>query len=608
MIYFIDDNGNELDYDGKDFAITRQAFSFYNFKFKGDSSVNIKFPNTTKNKSIFSNYGAQQVAPLSLITVNVFKNGNKTDRGQLVILEIDNEIECFFITGNSSWFKLWSFNCNEIVTTKYDVGFGWSNAMYSIEETWGNTDGIIFPVIDWAFGGQQGSEEHFGILNCYVGDGSSFITDPDYKYVHMMMPCLYVHTLLKLLSNHARTTITGTLFEDKFFKSVIITPKGPENFSYSYGESFGTPRIVKPEHIAPKIKATEFLKWVAASFGCIVTFDNESNSISVDLITRKKKEDAKDWSKYYISHKIEQSKFYDKNLIEYGLNSQADVAEYDAVNTTPFGGLLVDSDKNDNSEQTVYTAPFLTSFDTVGNNTLGFATPNVDFYRFTDGEGYAMTSVTFTAGGAVQFNGSGFPWVNSGNEFIVRIECDNNIYSGYWICTSGTTTSLNPKFGVTFRGNSTGTIYVQSVSYNNSGHRVLSCLTNVSPSTFCKYPTIYFPPVLGVSARTSVAYAYFHKALTPYSLLNQYDQGLSYGEVEGRKDNTLGETYLRPFTNILKNPPVRATMLLPEIEVSGYNDEYVYINADDLNGYFLVEKIENFKQSDIPVDVYLVKD
>lgn len=612
MIAFVDNSGNQLEYDGADFAITKQAITFYSFKFKGDISVTLKFKRTANNKAIFSNYGIQQIAPMAKLPVSVYRGINKINTGNLLISDISPDyFECFFITGNASWFNLWDFNCNEIVTTKYDVAYGFVNAGRCIPDTWSATEGIIFPVIDWVFSGQMASAGQFGVLNLYGGDGSQFITTNDYKYAQSLFPCLYVHTLIKLLSNHAGTTLTGDILTDKFFNTIIISPNGAQSFPTANTLFGGVPLTVKPEHIAPKVKANELLKWIAASFGCIVTFDNESNTISINKISNKTKQDALDWSKYYISHDLEYSKYFKENNINFPVNSsQPDIVDYNVTAVVPFGGLSVESDKGDKSTNTVYTSIFQPSFDLVGDTRIKYATPATGFYQLEDQEGYAFTSVTNPAGtDEIQFNGTGFPWVNSGNQFVVRVECDSDIYSGYWICQSGTASRLVPYNSIVpgFLGDSTGIIYTQSINYGTAGHRVLSAITSCSPLTFNQYSPIIFPPVLGVSERTTVATAYYHKATTIYSLLNQYNQGLSYGDIDGRNDITLQDKYLQPLTNILKSPPIRAKMILPESVFSAYNYEYIYIEAEDVTGYFIVEKIENYTDSNTPVNVYLLK-
>ena len=56
MTSFVDDNGNYLDYSGEDFGITKQAATWFDFKIKGDVSVDFKIPFTAKNKKA-SRYG-----------------------------------------------------------------------------------------------------------------------------------------------------------------------------------------------------------------------------------------------------------------------------------------------------------------------------------------------------------------------------------------------------------------------------------------------------------------------------------------------------------------------------------------------------------------------
>lgn len=626
MTSFIDDSGNELDYDGNDFIMSKQAVAFHVFKFKGNVSVNIKIKATAKNRKTLNYYGVNQIDGSIKKLVNVYKNGNKIDRGYLVLIsDDDEEFEAFFLSGNATWFDLWDFFCNEIVTSKYDMRYYYTNSLYpnAINNSWANTDGIIFPVIDWAFNGQKWSGTSMGTLNCYVGtEQQTPAIGSVNNFVHEIMPCLYIHTLLKLLANHAGTNIGGNIFDYKFFKTIVITPDGPEIYR-NIGTSTEA-KVVKPEQIAPKIKAFEMLKWVAVSFGCVVTFDSESNSISIDRADQQS-EIASDWSEYYISHELMLNGYFQNNEIKYKQQTNGSVVDYNILNDVLYGDANINSDKGDGSRSTVYTAPFYSSYDVLGSTKLKFATPEIGFYKFTDtGDVYDFDSVVDGNPGSPNnecdftSSTSSFPWnasVTSGNKLIVRIECDNGIYTGFHVCESGSTTRLrsrldNPAAGATnFYGTSTGKIYIQSVEYV-SGHKVLSVIPSVSPSAFCQYPGIGFDIIGGGNIEiTSTATAYFHKKLTPYSILNGYTEGLAYGDINEatRLDVPLLETNLKSFNNILKNPPIRMRMLIPEQIYAAYQFEPVYIKTRTLSGKFIVQNIETYVDSSTPCYATLVK-
>lgn len=605
MTSFIDDDGNELDYSGKDFSITKQVISFYNFKIKADASVNIKIPYNSKNCRILNWFGNQQVSPTVRKVFNVVKNGNKENRGYLAIAAVnDDEFEMFFVTGNAGWFNLWDFNCNEITTTKYDA-----NILASGSSSWPHytaTEGIVVPVVDFIFQGNLW-ENNFAVPFLHVGDDSSSFDV--FNSFMQGLPCLYVHTLLKLLANHSGTSITGNIFNDPFFRTVVITPESLEGWdTYDYkrgGKLYGN--IIKPEYIAPKMKAVEMMKWVAFSFGCIVSFDNDSNSISVDMIDRIPKSSAQDWSEYYISHETENSRYYNKYFVTVKEPQEKTIKNYNIQRPQRYGELIVETDKNDGSETQLYQSPFLPSYDVVGESLSRWATPIVDYYSLEDDEAFSFSSVT-DSGGKAKFNGSGnYPWSTATASAGLIIRVTSGAYSGYhWRDASGTDTNAEFESGSAFYGNSSGTFYTQKMTRHN-GHRVLSVIPSVSANAVQQFSTITLGG-FGSPTMSTISTAYFSKLTSIYSTLNSSNQGLSYGEIDeaGRNDITLSEKYMNTYLAILNRPPIRALMLLPENVFKTFNFGYIYLNTEKLQGYFLVEKIENYVDSSSPVYVSIV--
>lgn len=610
MTSFIDDEGNELEYDGKDFAITKQAISFYNFKIKGNASINLKVSDSAKNRKILNYYGSDQINPTTRKTFNVIKDGNRIDRGQLNITNDDNnEIEFFFISGNASWFDLFSFNCNEIVTSKYNLMPPSDNS----SPGWTNTDGIVFPIVDSCFNANLWPN-HFNSDGLHVGSDSSAYPYTNSFTIQTLIPGLYVHTLVKLLANHAGCSVGGNIFSDAFFKRVFITPESMERWD-TYDPNLDAAgninkRMYKPEYIAPKSKAIDFMKWVCITFGAILTFDNDSNSISIDIIDKIDKADAEDWSQYYVSHEVQVDKYFDKYTITYRESDQQDIKDYNTHREQLYGDLLLDTGKDDGSTSPLFRAPFYPSYDKVGTSQLKWATPIVDYYTLNDEEEFAFTSVT-NVGGLAQFNGSGnYPWGAASSTVGQIIRISSGIYAGYhYRDQSGTDTNARFLSRSTYMGNSTGSLFTQGLSKKN-GHRVLVAAQSIPASSVMQYPVIRLGGSAAAGSQlTTITAGYFSKKITVYSVLNTFNQGLSYGEIDEseRNDITLKEGYLRTFANIISNPPIRTKMLIPDSVFAKYNFEPIFLRLPRLNGYFLIEKIENYESGKTPVVTYIVK-
>ena len=106
---FSDDNGNILEFDG-DFAMTKQAVSFFNFAIKGDVSINFTLDNNSVNRKVL-NYSGPQMVNQVAFTKQALKrldhSGNVLDRGYIVIQdEREDSLNCFYVSGNSNWVQM----------------------------------------------------------------------------------------------------------------------------------------------------------------------------------------------------------------------------------------------------------------------------------------------------------------------------------------------------------------------------------------------------------------------------------------------------------------------------------------------------------------------
>lgn len=612
MTSFIDDDGNELIYEGKDFAVTKQVISFHDFKIKGNFSVNLKFSNTAKNRDVLGYFGSEQINPVTKKTFSMIRDGNKIDRGSLVVSAMDkNQIELFFISGNSNLFDQIDFKCNEITTTRYDI----RDIESSISGTWTNTEGIIYPIVDFVFGGLKNGNVYYTGMNA--------TTETFYGELRELIPCVYVHTILREIFTHANLILQGNILDDPFFLTLIMTPEsvddirvGSPNGSIPGGKL--TKNIIKPESIAPNIKVVEFLKWLSVSFGAIITFDIESNSCTIDLLDKIDKTQAQDWSKYYVSHKVQTDKYYQFNYIRWKESEELRQAQFNKGRDILYGDVRIDSDKNDGSTKDIYKSPFYASYDVVGDTKQKLATPICEMYRLINKESFSYDSVTegtdlVGSGGVVgkvaQFNNSSnrFPFGDEISDVII-FYIQTGPYRGYHVSSKANASNLLWS-DMPYIGNDSGTLYLQSFE-KVDGHKILSCITNISPSEFTQYPDIKInTPSSAFASYSTVATAYFSKIDGIYSTLKNYPQGLNYGPIDEslRHDKSLKDSYMNRLAGILKSPPIKASMVIPKDIFHSYLNQPVFIQAETLTDYYLVERIENYQDEITQVNVYLVK-
>ncbi len=527
MISFINDNNQSINFTG-DFGITKQVAYFRNLQIKGDVSVSFNVPNNSETRDALGYYGYNQVTKpiFSTNQFNLVKNGNVLMRGYLIIEEdTGKELSLYFISGNANWFKDFDFSCKDIRNTGYQLRF----IGQDIVNSWTNTRGIIFPVIDYIF--QRNKFDNKNFLDALVG------VDDEGGAVNIL-PCLYIHTLVDELGNHAGIKIKGDLLDDKLYRSLIITPETSDirnewglidkRYSSSQNSSgTGLNTLIRIQDIAPSMKAIEIIKWLIVKFGCEATFDTYSNTLELNIIEKFKREDAEDWSEYFRSYTVKYNQ-YDKSYIRIKEAPEADIEQYNINNPDAlYGELLIDSGKGDGSTTDLYTDPFAPVYDDIGETALLWATPFIEYYKLEDADPANYTAVS-SAGGQLIFEGVSTNYDQVINGYLVfRVDDDNGIYTGYHVGGFGTTGQVATSFS-DFISTSTGTIYYQKLTKQDAGPRVLVCIPNYPVSSFTSGSTFFQN---GFETITNVAYAYYHKPFyNGYFSLNGFKSGLAYSQ------------------------------------------------------------------------------
>lgn len=606
MTQFVDDSGNYLDYAGSDFAITKQCAIFSSFKIKGDVSLTFTLPNNSVNRKALNYSGLNQNsgAALSRKRFTVIRNGNILCRGFIIITgDKGKDIECFFISGNSNWLRKFDFKCNEIVNNDFLVQ--WNSTQIFARRT--ATEGIIFPVIDFCFNRNK-FDRYF--LSTRWG-GSEL--EPD-ELVTELYPCLYVHTLVNELSKHANVKISGTLLQDKLYKTLIITPEGPELVNPTTGLKVNQENAHQAnggDHIpigaiAPTFKAIEVIKWLIFSFGCVAYFDEYSQTLTLNLLDKFEKEDADDWSQYLVSAEIEHDKVSQHNYIRAEESPEEEIQEYNKSNAVSWGEIDIQSGRDDESENDVYVSPFLIPRDAIGDAPLQWATPYVEFVKLEDDKAIPYTSVS-DLGGKARFNVASGLSLESADKAVFRVVDDSGIYTGIHLPNIiGSPTDVRFDSYADFISTSTGTLFKQRVTKVSAGHRVLVCIPNLDVKQFTMYTNLNYRTV---GDDTRAAYAYASKPRYPYSTLLGHKQGLHYGEVSqtGYNDITLTESHLNKFKKMVINPPVLGRFILPEAVFQKWKfNKFIYLKTEKLSGYFVVQKIDQYVGGSVEVEIELM--
>lgn len=646
MITLINANGEELDYDGKDIGITKQAINVYELKIKGSFSKTFTIPNNAHNRRILDYYGSQQLSSGALRkqSFSVVKRGNVLLKGDVIIESSDKEtISIYFVSGNSSWFNLFQFNCRDIRSARWNTQWNAATDPYTLRT---RDQGIVFPLIDWCFKNEK-ANRFFNIV--YTEDstgekpGAGFNLRPGAKFIPHYFPCIYLKTLVNEIFIHAGVKLTGDILSDALYNKIILTHDGPDMVNPETGQEISrstnasgdldSPTITIAT-MAPNMKAIELIKWLSVTFGTTCDFIDVENTLEINLTDKFKIEEAEDWSQYFVESESDWSDVKATNIIKTATNEDdARVKDYNKNNNIKFGELGIESGKDDGSERTVYTSPFPVTLDgrSLGiggdasqNRAIRMQSPFVPFFTLEDDQLLEYTSVVNTVdvdstGNTMgAFTGTGFPFsVNNNKWAIIRLEDSTQKYTNgyYGLAGQGVTYPSATGFelwGAQYTGTSTGRAWTQRVRVNTPGVRALIHIPDMDVTKFMTN-VVTANPFLRYAigtAQNSIGWAYSVKSSRTQSDLNAFPKSMTFGRINMPDFNepTLQESNMAVISNTIRNPLERSVMLLPISVFQKFRfNKFVYINTEKLNGYFIVNKIENYVDGSIPVKVELAR-
>lgn len=224
MTYLLDSENRSIVIP--DVLLTKQIISFVDFSIRGDVSTNFTVPNNSENRAILGYRGLNQLNRVLSKELSLYRNGNKIDIGRVVIQQ-DNidQLDCFFVSGNANWINDFDGNIKDLDLSDYNVDF----TVASIQARNTATDGVIFPLHDWAYRGQKLSDGF--LMKAIRASGENYFFD--------FYPCIYLHTIVTRLFKNKNIKLAGDLFTDKVYKSIVFPQAGLSssalvNFSTEY--------------------------------------------------------------------------------------------------------------------------------------------------------------------------------------------------------------------------------------------------------------------------------------------------------------------------------------------------------------------------------------
>lgn len=688
---FQDDNGNTLEFNG-DFAITKQAISFFSGDLKGDVSITFSVENNSVNRKVLGYNGPQSIPQVAFTKqqFNRVRNGNNLDRGYIIIQsEEGKSLKCFYVSGNSNWMNKLNGLISQLDFSQYRKL--WSYDQINLT----TSDGICFPLVDWAYEGKKGNKDYINERIVDVSYNATGYVDSTQNYFNDFYPCVFLSTIVKEIFNQNNIKFSGTLFDDSLFKRLLITPSTGQilrdhisqvtgtgtSFTFSLASTYqmydkftetydpdgkfssntyiaqhygllniyftlgptahfggylirkngvaqstsGTHSIfsvvpgdqitfwvindgsapgisnvtfsdfkfqvfdtltagdyVSPNDVLTDIKSIDIIKFIINYFGCVTYFDDPSNSLTINILEKIKLEDSLDLTNYYLSHYVDYNVNQAKNnYVTIQDAEDNEIKVYNKNNIVKFGGGNIETDIQIKDSNTIFNIPFSPAAHNLSIN--GIWLSNVNLVTLEDGD-IIIPGIDF----------------GSPNQ-IVRLQ--------------DSTTKANIGYYVLFFSNiaypdvdvNTGDVLAQTISFNQITPRLL----------------VYNPSTAISSISDSSTYTIWEKEInhdytdTPYGFFSKKTTGLDIDHLKYNAswdrinnidydDPSIKELFFNKISNVLSNPTIIATMIIPESVYQSYRfDQFIYLKTKDLTGYFFVDRIENYVDGNTPVTVYL---
>jgi hypothetical protein len=356
--------------------------------------------------------------------------------------------------------------------------------------------------------------------------------------------------------------------------------------------------------LAPDMLAIDLIKYLANYFSCVVSYDEYSNSIKINKIASFKKEDAYNWSEYYVGHREKwETKVASNNYIQTEEGTELEIESYNAQSLVRYGGGNIQTPFDALESREIYTIPFSGSWDRVSRTPAKIFLPFIRFYELDFQESVAYSGVSSASGRAL-FTSSFNEAIDASDVFFV--ESTSGIYQGYAALYSSSVTS-NPVLMVDYVSGDTGTLYRYKLSPVFGPPRMMICQAGQPVSTVggVSIETIGVSNVVVSTLTTSSALAWFDKPVNSLPI-DSYNEALSVDPINPESIG-ISERFYGPIKKALSNPLIEAYFTLPLSVFQRFEfDRYIYLETPDLTGYFLIQKIENYRDALTPVKCELL--
>lgn len=426
----------------------------------------------------------------------------------------------------------------------------------------------------------------------------------------------FVTTFLSLAANPALTNVGPSVIYVTAAAGDTVTIRSRTNIANPYtirgnvkidvAELITANDYIKPDQFLPALSCLDIVKFCVSNFGCVVSYNQYSKTISMTPIESIKEEDAQDWSEYIDVDSIKINYSIDaaaNNYQRLRKSGETDIKAYNNANVVKFGegNLQTEADNKDAAD--ILSSPFSATMIQQGKNGNWMA--NIPLIQMVDaGDPIPYTSIsadgtraaftivtdnTFTAGQVFRIVDD-----ISGNLGIFRLE-------SYFSATQIEFSNL------LYTQTGTGRIYPQEITFNEVGPKILSVNTEKPATDVMASFTAFQIDSIGNISYLSTAHFTKPAAIGLNLDTNKNNLAFDNPDIDGYTNPTINQRYFPRINRMIANPSVGAKFNLPESVFQGFDfQQFIYLKTAKLTGYFFVDKITNYVDSNSPVDVTLL--
>lgn len=224
MNYLQDADGNTIPIPDEVYLF-KGIVSFFDFSIRGEYSTDFSIPNDSQTRKILGYRGLNQINQITEVALGFYIMGEQASWGRLFIRRVGRSFDVFFIAGNANWINRITGSIKDLDLSQYNIQFTAPN----VDARKTATDGIIFPVIDWAYNYKK-------LTNAFLIRPINGVSQDIYSDVY---PCFHSHTIFEKIFGELNISIEGNLLDDPIYNALVLTPA--EVISTAYTSAISGP-------------------------------------------------------------------------------------------------------------------------------------------------------------------------------------------------------------------------------------------------------------------------------------------------------------------------------------------------------------------------------